>query len=95
MSVQVCGRTGDVSGSDKELGPIIGEKRRVTTALVFGQRIHFRFESLPILLSPRLGQHHTARNVLALQGLQQNTAIVACNTSGQRRGGGEQISCAQ
>src|ERR1700722_15432161 len=70
-------RTRYVRGTEVELRAIVVEERRVTTAFVLAQHIHFSREVRVRRDRTRLRQHLAALHVFTLRAAQQDTHVVA------------------
>src|SRR3984957_10371671 len=70
-------RTGYVRGTEVELRAIVVEERRVTTAFVLAQHIHFSREVRVRRDRTRLSQNLATLHVFTLRAAQQNTHVVA------------------
>ena len=68
---------GHVGGSEKELRPVVGEKGRVPSALVLGERIDGRLKLFRRLEKPRLGEHLPSLHVVTLQTAEEAADVVA------------------
>src|SRR5438128_2244499 len=69
--------TGDVSGAEVELRPVVGEERSMTAALFLGQDVSLSLELGVRLDRTRLAQDLTALDFLALGTAEQRTDVVA------------------
>src|SRR3990170_4299211 len=68
--------TGDIRGTDVELGPVSVEERCVAAAFLLGQDVDFALELGVGLDRAGLGQHLAALYVLALDAAQETADVV-------------------
>src|SRR6478736_5041130 len=59
--------TGDISGTEEELRPIVREERLVTATLLLGQHVHLTLELRVRRDAARLAQHLTPLHLLLLR----------------------------
>src|ERR1022692_371053 len=68
---------GHVGGAEVELGTVVVEERRVTSALVLGQDVDLRLEQGVRSVGTRLDDDLAALHVLALDAAEQQPGVVA------------------
>src|SRR6195952_1418155 len=73
-------RTRHVRRAEVELGTVVVEERRVTSAFILAQNVHFSREVRVRVDRARLRQNLTTLHVFTFRAAQQDTNVVACLT---------------